>query len=78
MEPSVCIELRSVRHDDGAVDFGLTAQQAATRYRGRCIPIQPFDNAAFQGLSLGVGTGQPAGKLGKGCTLLEQEMPVIR
>jgi hypothetical protein len=51
--------------------FGLAAPQTATYSRRRRIPIQPFDDAAFEGLSLGVGARQPAGKFRKGCALME-------
>jgi hypothetical protein len=51
--------------------FGLAAPSAATGLRRRRIPIQPFDDAASEGLSLGVGARQPAGKFRKGCALME-------
>jgi hypothetical protein len=63
--------LRPVRHDYGALAFRLAAPRATTSYRGSWVPIQPFDDAAFEGLSLGVGTRQPAGELGKGGPLVE-------
>jgi hypothetical protein len=51
--------------------FRLAAPRAATSYRGCWISIQPFGDAAFEGLSLGVGARQPAGKFRKGCALME-------
>ena len=76
MQPDFAVGCDAVGQQRIVGVFTIAASETASGRRVCRIAVQPFDNAAGDGLDLGICTRQPAVKLNDPRTLFQEDLPV--
>src|SRR5262249_47613116 len=78
VQPEVSSGFLPVRQHSSITAFGLAAPRATTWWRRSRISVQPFDDAAVEGLGLCLRTRQSAIELDDAGAFIKEDLPVLR